>query len=97
MLFLLLITFQFAWGAVARVFAQEFRKLQQSLSVDDPRLDSARKDLVDIVQPIRILAGIFPILGEGVRQSLNQYLTMHHVEFQLERLNVYDIEIPETQ
>ncbi|KAG8930482.1 hypothetical protein FRC01_002711 [Tulasnella sp. 417] len=68
----------FAWGVVARVFAQHVRKLQKEFGVDDPQVREAIEELADVVNPIRILAKVFPIL-----------------EFQLERLRVYEIPIPE--
>lgn len=68
----------FAWGVVARVFAQHVRKLQNEVGTDDPRVREAIEELADVVNPIRVLAKVFPIL-----------------EFQLERLRVYEIPIPE--
>ncbi|KAG9017497.1 hypothetical protein FRB90_001090 [Tulasnella sp. 427] len=68
----------FAWGVVARIFAQHVRKLRKEFGTDDPRVQEAIEELADVVNPIRILAKVFPIL-----------------EFQLERLRVYEIPIPE--
>lgn len=89
---------QFAWGVVARVLAQHVLKLQKELGGDDPRVSEAKQDLADIVTPIRILCGVFPILG-----TLHSLLSLPSdpliqtnliPEFQLERLRVYEIPIP---
>ncbi|KAG8902334.1 hypothetical protein FRB99_004617 [Tulasnella sp. 403] len=69
----------FAWGVVAHVFAQHVRKLQKLLPEEDPHIAAAKQDLADVVNPIRILCRVFPIL-----------------EFQLDRLRVYEIPIPES-
>jgi len=67
----------FAWGVVARVFAEHVKKLSKVLPEDDPRVSEAKQELADVVNPIRQLCQVFPIL-----------------EFQLERLRVYEVPIP---